>query len=464
MTDRSPSQQDWRVYIDNYERNNPESVLRIEREVDRVLEPTAIVMELEKAGKYPVVIFEHIAGSEFPVVANLLATRQRLGIALGVDGRDVQSTFAERIKNAIEPAFVDDAPWHANYTGPDDLDLNRLPILKHFPIDAGPYITAGLVTARDPVSGADTCGYHRMQLKGPQRLGISLHSRQRLWEYHRRAESMGVNLPAAIVLGVHPAISLGSMALVPYEQGKFARMGGLFNEPLQVSPCRDIDISAPTWAEIVIEGEILSGIREPEGPFAEFTGYSCFRSTENVFVPKSVSFRDRARYQCITPGLCAEHVTIVALQREGDVLKALHETLPNVKDVHAPLSACGLFHCYVSMKKIAEGQPMQAIMAAFAVDHNVKLVIVVDDDIDVFDESRVMWAVATRVQADRDILVIPQHQGMGCTLDPSTDDLSRSAKMGIDATRPRADFAETIALDDEAQQKARDILAGVGFL
>lgn len=450
--------QDWRVFLKDFAANHPADVLHIEAELDLRYQPTALIMELEKERRQPVVHFHHLTGSAFPVIANTLATRERLALAIGVDEKDLPSAFAEKIKQAIPPVIIADPPFQANCLAGDDLDLTKLPILTHFPIDAGPYITAGLVTAKDPLSGADTCGYHRMQLKGKDKLAISLHSRQRLWEYHRRAEAMGKNLEAAIVLGVHPAISLGSMALVPYDQGKFARMGGLFGEPMEIARCQTIDVEVPYWAEIVIEGEILADVREPEGPFAEFTNYACHRSTENVFKPKAIFYRQQAQYQCITPGMCAEHNIIVAVQREGDVIKALRENLPNIKAVHAPLSACGLFHVYVSMKKIAEGQPMQAIMTALGVDHNLKMVVVVDEDVDVFDEAQVLWAIATRVQADRDVMIIPQHLGMGCTLDPSSDELSRTAKMGIDATKPLSGFADSIASHPEAKKKMRALL------
>ncbi len=455
--------QDWRTFLTRYEKEFPGEVLTISQELDPCYEPTAIIMELERQGRYPVVRFDAVKGSRFPVIANLLADRKRLAMGLEVEERYLPEAFAERIRKTIPPQRTESPEFLAHSHHGPDLDLTMLPILTHFPIDAGPYITAGLVVAKDPLTGADTCGYHRMQLKSKDRLGISLHSRQRLWEYFRRAEEKGTNLEAAVVLGVHPAISLGSMALVPYDQGKFGRMGGLFGEPLQTARCTTIDVDVPAWAEIVIEGEILAGVREPEGPFAEFTNYCCRRSTENVFVPKVIHHRENGLYQCITPGMTADHITIVAVHREGDVLKALRANLPNVKAVHAPLSSCGLFHCYISMKKIAEGQPMQAIMTALSVDHNIKLVVVVDEDVDVFDERQVLWATATRVQADRDVHVIPRHLGMGCTLDPSTDELSRSAKMGIDATMPMNGFAEGVTLHPEAQARARAILGQCGI-
>lgn len=450
--------QDLRDFLQEFERKNPRDVLEINQELAGKYEPTALVRELEKEKRYPVLKFTKISGSDFPVVANILATRKRLALSLGVDAQELPATYAQRIRQAIAPVVKEPAPFTDNFFTGVELDLTKLPILTHYPVDAGPYITAGLVTAKDPYSGADTCGYHRMQLKGKNKLGVSLHSRQRLWEYHRRAEQLGKNLEAAVVLGVHPAISLGSMALVPYHQGKFARMGGLFEEPLLIARCSTIDVEVPYWAEIVIEGEILAGEREPEGPFAEFTNYACYRSTENIFLPKAIHYRNKAIYQSITPGMCAEHNTIVAVHREGDVLKALHDNLPNIKAVHAPLSACGLFHCYISLKKIAEGQAMQAMLTAFSVDHNLKMVVVVDEDVDVFDESQVLWAIATRVQADRDLTVIPQHQGMGCTLDPSTDELSRTAKLGIDATKPGGDFATSIAVDQKAREKMKKLL------
>jgi len=235
-------------------------------------------------------------------------------------------------------------------------------------------------------------------------------------------------------------------------------------EPMELADCKNIDVQVPYWSEIVIEGEIIANVREKEGPFAEFTNYAAYRSTENVFIPKTISYRNNCRFQSITGGMSAEHNNIMAVQREGDVLKSLNESLPNINKVNIPMSGCGFFHCYISMKKTAEGQPMQAILKALSVDHNLKLVIVVDEDVDVYDESSVLWAIATRVQADKDVLIIPQHQGMGCTLDPSSDELSRSSKMGIDATKPLNNFqGESLYLHQETIGKMKLLLQSLGY-
>lgn len=442
--------QDLRDFLQQAEATG--NVRHVGEAVKKEYEISTLMMDLEKEHRHPIVVFDQVENSAFPVVTNIIGCRERFAEGLGVSADEVASTYAARIKNRIEGvAVIESPPFAAHCLTGDEINLYNLPIPTHFPIDAGPYVTSGLCVAKDPESGAETLGFHRMQLKGKNKLGISLHSRQRLWEYFRRSEERGENLKAAIVIGVHPNISLGSMALVPYDQGKYGAIGGLFEEPLHVADCMTADLQVPAYAEIVLEGEILADVREKEGPFAEFTNYACFRSTENVFQVNAIRYRENAFYHDITPGMSSEHITIVAVQREGDVLNALHQTLPNIKAVHAPFSACGLFHCYISMKKIAEGQPQQAIYAAFAVDHNIKMVIVVDEDVDVFNEAEVFWALATRLQADKGVTILPQHLGMGVTLDPSTDELSRSSKMGIDATKPLSGFAPKIEMDETVE-------------
>lgn len=456
-------EQDLRGFIERVKAQNPLEVVHVHEEIDPKYEISTLIMELEKARRYPLTIFDNVKGHDISVVTNVLAPRERLALAMGVAPNDLAAEFSKRINRRIEPVEVKEAPFRENVFVGSEVDLFKLPILTHFPIDAGPYITAGLVIAKDPETGVETGGYHRMQLKGKDKLGISLHSRQRLWEYFRRSEELGKSLEATIVLGIHPNISMGSMALIPYNLGKYAAMGGLFGAPLEVARCKTVDLMVPAYAEMIIEGEIVTGERESEGPFAEFTNYACYRSTENVFRVKAIQYRTKPLFQDITPGMSSEHITIVAVQREGDVLNALNRTLPNVKNVHAPISACGLFHCYISMKKIAEGQAQQAIFTAFSVDHNLKMVVVVDEDVDVFDERQVLWAMATRLQADRGVTIVPQHMGMGCTLDPSTDELSRTSKMGIDATKPLSGFAPTVEMSAEVQKQIRRFMGSFGL-
>jgi 2,5-furandicarboxylate decarboxylase 1 len=212
----------------------------------------------------------------------------------------------------------------------------------------------------------------------------------------------------------------------------------------------------PRWAEIIIEGHILHEEREKEGPFGEFTGYASTRGTENVLIPTAIQYRDGAIYQSHNAGLSLEHCMFLALPREVMVTQVLRRTIPNLKAVRVPIrSGCGSFHVYVSIRKTAEGQAKQAIMSVLGADHYFKHVIVVDDDVDVFDDEEVLWAVATRMQADRDLVVASG--GMGTLLDPSSPDGS-SAKLGIDATRPLGPFADRLSLPERAVARARALI------
>ncbi|OLD84228.1 MAG: hypothetical protein AUG55_02860 [Candidatus Rokubacteria bacterium 13_1_20CM_4_70_13] len=254
---------------------------------------------------------------------------------------------------------------------------------------------------------------------------------------------------------------MGSLAYPPADVGKFEVVGGLLGEPLEVAPCLTADLHVPAAAEIVIEGEILPGIREPEGPFGEFTGYVSRRSTQHVFVAKAVAMRERPWFQSIGSGRAGDHITTLGLVREAEITNALARVVPNVRGVHVPLSGTSSFTAYVSITQSRPGEAKHVIPIVLGVDHYVKLVIVVDDDIDVFDESEVMWAVATRMQADRDLVVIPG--SLGAMLDPSADDQGVTAKLGIDATRPFGQpFAEKLLMSPEKMAWARALVERLG--
>src|SRR5439155_491004 len=150
------------------------------------------------------------------------------------------------------------------------------------------------------------------------------------------------------VRGLHPLVSMGSLAYPPPDVGKFEVIGGLFGEPLQVAPCLTADLHVPATAEIVIEGEILPGVREPEGPFGEFTGYVSRRSTQHVFVAKAVAMRERPWFQSIGSGRAGDHITTLGLVREAEITNALARVVPNVRGVHVPLSGTSSFTAYVS--------------------------------------------------------------------------------------------------------------------
>jgi 2,5-furandicarboxylate decarboxylase 1 len=455
--------QSLRGFLSMVEARYPDELLRIRQPVDTRFDMTAVVFELERAGKSPVIIFENPAGNSMPVVTNVAGNRKLLAACLGVEPKDLPGAFRERCQNYIPCELVGEAAWNEVVIEGEAVDLSRLPIPLHFSVDGGPYITAGQIAARDPVSGVATTGFHRLMLKGRNRLGVSLHSRRRLYEFQRRAEEQGKSLPAAIAIGTHPLHYMGSMVYAyPPQVSKFEIIGGLFGEPYRVARCGVADLQAPAGAEIVIEGEILADTREPEGPFGEFTGYASYRSTQHVFVAHRVRMRRDAMFHSVTSGMSKDHILVSCITREGEILNALRRNLPNVRAVHVPHTTCGAFMAFIAMKKTADGEPQTAVMAALSTEFYTKHVIVVDDDVDIFDINDVMWAVATRVRPHKDIFFIPGAKG--AILDPTSDPENFTVtKMGIDATRPVGrDFAERLVISEDQRAKARSLLAAAG--
>jgi len=465
MLDRADNvdSQSLRGFLRMVEADYPDELVRIREPVNPRFDMTALVFELERSGKNPVVLLESVAGYDIPVVTNVAANRRLLAACLGVDVRDLPTAFRERCQKYIPCETVAEAAWNEVVVEGDDVDLAKLPIPLQFSVDGAPYITAGQISARDPVTGVDTTGFHRLMMKGKNRLGVSLHSRRRMFEFHRRAEEQGKSLPAVITIGTHPLHYMGSMVYAyPPNVRKFEIIGGLFGEPYRLAKCGIDDLEVPAGAEIIIEGEILAGVREPEGPFGEFTGYASYRSTQNVFVAHRIRMRGDAMYHAVTSGMSKDHILVSCITREGEILNALKRNLPNVRNVHVPHNTCGAFMAFISMKKTADGEPQMAVMATLGTELYTKYVIVVDDDVDVFDLHDVMWAVATRVRAEKDIFFIPGAKA--AILDPTSDPENFTVtKMGVDATRPAGrDFAERLVISEEQRARARSILEAAG--
>ncbi len=447
-----------RAFLTDLETRVTGSVRRVREEVDPAYEITALVLELERRGERPVLWLERVRGARFPVVTNVFADRARYAAALGVPVERLAEEWGARGARRIPPVLAAKGPILDVVRTGAEADVGALPLIRHFAEDADAYITNGIVVARDPDTGVRNASFHRLQRRGPRRLGTSLHSRRHLWDYQRRAEARGEALPVSIVIGAHPLFHFGSgLWKGPIDADEYEVAGGFMGTPLAVVPGVTVPVEAPSEAEIVIEGRILPGVREPEGPFAEFTGYASERSTEHVIEVSAILHRRDALYQDIVGGISAEHTTLLAVPQEARMLQALRQHFPSVTAVAYPQSGACRLHCYVAMHAPAEGQAKNAIMAAFGEDLSLKLVVVVDDDVDVTRDQDVLWAVATRMQADRDLFVVPE--AMGAILDPSSRN-GTTAKVGIDATRPPGPFPRRHTLPPAALARAMALLAG----
>jgi len=421
---------DLRTFVTDYERAFPSQVWHIREEVAPAYVTTAWALELERQRLSPVVIFERVAGHAMPVIANVFASRERIAWILGTTVDRLLERWSALARTPIRPVRVAGGPAQERIAIADAVDLRGLPILTHFGGDAGPYVTAGIAISNDPDTGVRNLTYARLQLKGRDRFGVSFHSRGHHWDYLARYERRGRNMPMAVAIGAHPAMLIGAATRTAIEVDEYDICGALLGQPVELLAARTIDVDVPASAEIVLEGEVVAGAREPEGPFGEFTGYSTDRSTRNVFVVSAITSRTSPLYLDVTPGASAEHLYLGRTSKEATVLGKLREVYPSVRGLHYPKSGTH-FHCYVSMEKQLEGQPRQVGLLLLGLDSYVKLCVVVDADIDPTDEEQVLWALATRVQASRDVAII--RDGLTNQLDPSSRD-GVSDKMIIDAT------------------------------
>lgn len=413
--------------------------------------PTAFVLELERRRASPILVFENVKGYSSPIVTNVFGTRERIAFILGTDVEHLHQTWEERTRELVPPVWTSEGPTQEVVLRGDDLDLRALPVPKHFWDDADRYVCSGVCVARDPDTGVGNLAFARMQLKGRNKLGISVHSRGHLWDYLRRSEERDQPLEIAVVIGPHPSVMLASGSRAPIEVDEYDIAGALQSQPVELVRGRTVDIGVPANAEIVLEGRILPGVREDEGPFGEYPGYSTDRSTRNVLEVSAITMRPDPIYLDVTPGFCSEHLLLDRVQKESTMTRRLREVVSDVEGVFYPKSGT-LFHCYVSLNKRMEGQPQQVGTLLLGLDQYVKLVIVVDADIDISNEEEVLWAVATRVQARQDVFVIPR--SLTNVLDPSSEN-GLSSKVVVDATAPIGWDAMPLRLPDEAKQMAR---------
>jgi 2,5-furandicarboxylate decarboxylase 1 len=378
------------------------------------------------------VLFPWPGQHPIPVVANLFANRGWIADALQVSGAELLSRFQKAVRHPLPWVEVMAAPVQEVVHRKIDL-LRQLPIPKHNEHDSGPYISAALLIARNPKTGIQNVSIHRCQVSGPDRIGVLLLPRHTL-HYFRLAEQAGEALEIALVIGVHPACILASQAIAALDQDEMEIAGALLEKPVEMIKCKTNNVRVPAHAEIVIEGRILPSIREPEGPFGEFPQYYGTRADREVIQVDTITHRKNPIFHTIVGG-GTEHLLLGAIPREATLLDHLQRSFPSVRDVRLTRGGARRYHLVVKIEKTSQGEPKNIIMGAFGGHYDIKQVVVVDMDVDIDDESEIEWAVATRFQADRDLVIISGAQGS--KLDPSSDN-GISAKMGIDATKPLA--------------------------
>jgi 2,5-furandicarboxylate decarboxylase 1 len=382
-------------------------------------------LEFERA-----VVFPRPGGHAMAVVANLFADRSWVAESMGVSTDQLLSRFQEAARHPL--------PWIEVKSGPAqdvvhrEIDLLKLlPIPKHNELDSGPYITAGLLISRNPRTGIQNVAIHRCQISGADRIGVLLLPRH-TQHYFQMAEEVGDALEIALVIGVHPVCLLASQAIAALDEDEMEIAGALLGHPIEMIKCKTNAVRVPAHAEIVIEGRILPKVREPEGPFGEFPQYYGPRANREVIQVDAITHRKDAIFHTIVGG-GAEHLVLGEVPREATLLQHLQRSFPDVLDARLTRGGTCRYHLVVKIDKKSNGEPKNIIMGAFGGHYDLKQVVVVDQDVNIDDPHEIEWAIATRFQADRDLVVVSGAQGS--KLDPSSDG-GISAKMGIDATKP----------------------------
>ena len=439
-------------------------------EVNQPLKPkyeTWVIQEkLGKEGRFPVIYYPKIEGSELPVVSNLFGSWGLFGLALGMDPK--QSTISEifheymRRKERRKPfktVSSSESPVKEVILKGKEVDLGLLPIIHHAMLDSGKYISCGQLVCKDPDTGILNVGIYRMELKGKDKLGVMMIPAQHARYIARRYADLGKPMEIAVYVGHHPAVTAGAEFTGPIDVCEYDVAGAYLDEPLEVVKAETVDIPVPAYAEIVIEGLIDTRKMDMDGPFAEWTGYYGERSECYIIQVTGMTMRRNAIYHDLTAG-CWEHPMLNSIGFTGAVYDAVARVVPSVKNVYLPPSGRGVIIAYISIAKRIEGEGKRVALAAINSAASVKIAVVVDEDINIYNEEEVLWAVATRVCPDLDIDIIPFLAGG--KLDPTAYDETRmkkgamTSKMIIDATKPVSlPFPTRIAPPEELWERMR---------
>ena len=411
--------------------------------MDSEYEVTTRVDEVSKTPENPALLFEHVKGYSAPVLVNMLGSIDRINLALEgasrqLTGRvDFYNTWNSLIDDEVKPLYVNRGPVKEIHLSGGAVDLERLPIVKFYEQDAGRYITSGLLVARDPEKPeVVNLSYARMQLKGRNRLGTSLHSRGNMWRYFEASKAAGKPMCVSIIIGAHPAIYLAAAAKIVDE---YSTAGSLMGEPVRLVRSETNDLPVPAEAEIVMEGRIILE-EEDEGPFTEYTGYLSGRSTRNLIEVDAMTMRRDAVYFTIMPSNSDEHLLLSGLPKQARIYRTLTSStpMPAVRDIHWPVSGTH-YVCVISLDRSMSSIPglaKQVALLLMGLDPYVKFAVMVSDDVNISDLSEALGAVASRCDFVPGSGIDVINGVFSHRLDPSSAREGVSSKMIIDATGP----------------------------
>ncbi|XID92805.1 UbiD family decarboxylase [Paenibacillaceae bacterium WGS1546] len=396
-------QQDMRSALDKLQRAG--RVTRVGGNVHPKFELPAV---LAQAPGRNAVLFDRVEGYQNKVVGNLV-DRVNFAISCGIEPTlEASLQYITRgLERPIAATLVEGAPCRETIVA-DGIDLLKtIPVATYFEREAGPYISAAVVVAKDPETGKRNVSMNRLLVLGPDTLMIGMSPSHHLYRLMEKANRLGRRLEVSVSIGNHPAVLVAANAYVDLGVDEFEIAGGMFGQSLELSPGAAVDVEAPAGSEFVIEAEFIPGMLHEEGLVSEFHGMYVDYGASPVLQVKAITHRRDAIYQAILPGKYHEHFIIGAMAIETTLLGHIRRAVPGVKAAYVTEGGMGRCHAVVSLSNPRPGEGQKAMFAAFAHCNLVKQVTVVDDDIAIDDPIAVEWAIAARMRAERDIVVIP---------------------------------------------------------
>lgn len=417
-------------------------IRRITRPVDLKYEAAAILFKMSREDA-PAVVFEKIKGHTMPVVGNLLGARRRLALALFTDEDVILQGLLPNRERRVDPVLRDAESNRTVIPVREAFDIrDHLPILTYYIGDSAPFITCGIASARDPRDGGMRRGLHRLEIRGGVELGISLLNPPLadLYAAHRKA---GTRMEIAVAVGVDPAVLVATVLKMTGDADKFVTAGGLTGEGVVLMKAVSADLDIPAQAEVVIEGYIDPTQGEKDGVLGEVSGYYLAFPSPTIHIT-AVSLRKDPLFQAVLPqSLEVDH--LLSFVYGLNIIPKMKSDFPSLLDFRFTPGTFGS-HAVMSIDSENHGEIRRALTMALSFP-NIKKAVAVNDDVDPGDPLAVEWAIATRFQADRDLIVLSGMRGE--FIDPSSGPEYQTAKVGFDATRPSRTGYEKIGFPED---------------
>lgn len=397
----------------------------IKKRVSTKYEIAAITAKMEGS---KAILFENIKESNFKVVSNLVGTKKRFAQAVGSSDNKIHEKVISSIRNASKPKIVKKARFMENHSR----DLFILPIITHFEKEPGPFITSSIIYTRNQETGTQNSSFHRLLRLDKKHFSVRMVEDRHLHKTYMYAKEHGDDLRVAISIGVHPAVSIAGAYQAEWGKDELEVANELLEKKLTLAMCPYSGMFIPSEAEIVIEGRILKDKTHKEWMVEMLRTYD-FKREQPVFELDRLYFRNNPIFHDILSGY-GEHRLLMGMPIEAKLNRNIKRKFPQAKQVILTEGGCKWLHAIIQISKKNQSDPKKVIKTAFSSHRSLKNVIVVDDDIDPSDPIAVEYAMATRFQADKNLVIIPNVRGS--SLDPSSNQKQLlTAKMGVDATK-----------------------------